>query len=767
MLMQSGPGRFGLDDPADTVIRGHDRSTAAKTADGGAALDLPTLWLILRWRARLIAGITMATIALAVAALLILPQKYQATTIVLVDPRDPHVTDTPAVLAGIGSDAAAVESQVEIIQSSTLVGKVVNSLNLASDPEFAMASIWESLTGSLFGRDRGAIEQTRQTRLIYKFRQSLTVVRRGLTYVIEISFTSQDPAKAARIANAVAEAYLADQRDTQGNMNARASEWLDSRIGQMRETVRRSDEAVQAYRSAHNIIDVTQGNNLVNRQIEDLTQQIALSRTRTADAKARLERVEQVAQKNFDPATLNEALQSQVISNLRTQYAEAARLEAEYSTIYGERYPGLRSIRAQLGDLRRQIGDEIGRILVGVRNDYQTAVSRETSLERDLEKLKLQFATLNQADVQLRELERESQANRAVFEQFLNRAKQTTEQQTLQIAGARIVSPALPPMRPNRPGTLLLLFVSACGGIILAIGSVLVLEQTRQSFRSLREVTRYLSVPGLGMLPDQFENDAEPRGWLDALPIPLAARIRSPASSPAPPAAPSFRFACDQPGSPYTKNLRAIRNRLLQSEMTSRDKIVAVVSALPGEGKSTFACNFGFAAADAGLRTLLIDGDIYGAATSRLFGLKGAGLFEVLENEISLADAVSEDAATRLHVLGARRPSTPAAELPTIDAERLGFLLRDCRKQFDLIVLDSPAILPVGDITPHIECADSAVMVVEWDHTARRAAEEALDMMDLHALKVAGVVLNKVSARWCRLFDPGKYLQLVEMRHAA
>src|SRR5271163_5027475 len=160
MLMQSGPGRFGLDDPADTVIRGHDRSTAAN-ADRGAALDLPTIWLILRWRARLIAGITMATIALAVAALLILPQKYQATTIVLVDPRDPHVTDTPAVLSGIGTDAAAVESQVEIIHSSVLVGKVINSLNLANDSEFATASFWDSLTGSLFGHDRGVIEQTR------------------------------------------------------------------------------------------------------------------------------------------------------------------------------------------------------------------------------------------------------------------------------------------------------------------------------------------------------------------------------------------------------------------------------------------------------------------------------------------------------------------------------------------------------------------------------------------------------------------------------
>src|SRR5262249_23099479 len=152
------------------------------------------------------------------------------------------------------------------------------------------------------------------------------------------------------------------------------------------------------------------------RQVEDLTQQLALARSRTADARARLERVQQAAQHNGDPATLNEALQSPVIANLRSQYAEAARVKAEYSAVYGNRQPSLIAASPQPDDMRRQIDNEIARILVGVRNDYQTAVSREASLEAELSKLKEQSATLSQADVKLRELEREAQANRGLFE---------------------------------------------------------------------------------------------------------------------------------------------------------------------------------------------------------------------------------------------------------------------------------------------------------------------------------------------------------------
>ena len=206
-------------------------------------------------------------------------------------------------------------------------------------------------------------------------------------------------------------------------------------------------------------------------------------------------------------------LQSPVIANLRSQYTDAARTVSEYSTMYGERYPALSVVRARLADVRRQIDDEIARILAGVRNDYQTAVSRENTLESKLAGLKEQFAAADQAEIKLHELERDAQANRDLFEQFLNRAKQTSEQQSMQIADARIVAPALPPLKPSRPAMSLLLGAAACAGLLLAIAIALLMEQMRQGFRSLREATQFLSLPALGMLPTQPDDTEGSRNW--------------------------------------------------------------------------------------------------------------------------------------------------------------------------------------------------------------------------------------------------------------
>ena len=219
----------------------------------------------------------------------------------------------------------------------------------------------------------------------------------------------------------------------------------------MRGQVRDAERAVADYKSANSMVDVTQGNKLISRQIEDLTQQLALARSRTADAWARLERVEHVTKYTTDPAALAEALQSPVIANLRAQLAETARAEAENNALYGDRHPTRIGVRAQLEGIRRQIDNELARIVAGVRNDYKVAGDREKSLERELTSLKDKFAVAGQANVRLHELEREAQATRALFEQFLSRAKETSEQQSLQIADARIVSPALTPAQAGPP----------------------------------------------------------------------------------------------------------------------------------------------------------------------------------------------------------------------------------------------------------------------------------------------------------------------------
>ena len=403
-------------------------------------------------------------------------------------------------------------------------------------------------------------------------------------------------------------------------------------------------------------------------------------------------------------------------------------------------------MRAQLADLRRQIDGEIARILTSIRNENQVALAREVSLEAELTKLKGQAATFNEANVKLNELEREAQANRSLFEQFLNRAKETTEQQSLQMADARIVSPALVPLRPDRPATPLLLAAAAACGLFLGVGAALMLEQTRRGFRTPGEIEQLLSLPIFGIFPLRPKRATAMRQRLAA----PQARHGMPARLPA------YREGPVDAIASFEANLRAVRARLAYAEPRQDGEVLVVVSALQGEGKSTFACNFALASASAGANTLLIDGDIYTRSVTRAFGLGGPGLCEIVDGQVSLAQAMKKEPKSGLHVVGAGVGSRTSRGLDDIDGPGLESFLHGCREKFDLVLIDSPAILPMAGIIPFMAHADRALLVVEWDRTERQVVADALDALGPDAWKVAGVVLNKVAPDWYRVSGDGR-----------
>ncbi len=703
--------------------------TSASRDNAPGPLDLHKLLRLLRWHMRMIATLVAVMVVGAGVVLAILPPKYKAVTVVLVDPRQPRVTASEAVLSGIGADAAAVESQVELIQSSALAKRVIAKLALDQDSEFASRSLLDTLRGavsSLFG-GAGDDEAARLNRLVYRFQTGLSVQRRGLTYILEVGYSSTDPQKAQRISSAVAEAYLEDQRTRRSNITADASGWLGGRIDELRHRLERSERAVGDYKSSNSMVNVTQGNKLISRQIEDITQQIALARSRKAEAQGRLEQVKDVTRQPEHTSGLVEVLQSPVVAQLRTQYAEVARQEADFRAIYGDRHPSIVAIRAQATDLRRQIEREIARVVDGIRNDYQVAKSREAALEVELTTLRSRADSQAQTDVRLNELEREAQSDRALYEAFLNRAKETGEQQSLQIAEARIASPALVPIKSERPPALLLLAAAAILGLLLGIGLVLILEQLRRTFRSAEEVEQALGVRTLGVLPLQAGTDIKH----------------------------AVRCVIDQPTSDYAGSLWSLMTRLQRTQAQKQREVLAIVSAVPNEGKSTLASNLALAYAASGLRTLLIDGDCYAMSVTSAFELNRPGLNEVLEGRAKLSNTLVRDAQSGLFVLAARDPSSTARE--TGD-KALASLLRDLRDQFELIIVDCPAILPV-DGGSFVEHADHIAFVIAWDETERAAVEEAFAMLGSHFSKLIGVVLNKASPRWYGAFDGGRYLR--------
>ena len=437
-------------------------------------------WLmVLRRQIRWIAGALIGLLCLAAAYLALVPAKYTATAVILVDPRQERVLSSEAVVQGIGQDAAAVESQVEIINSNELARRIVDQLRLDSDSEFKSAGSpleWLGLGKAAEGDSQYASKE--KDKIVNRFQKSLDVRRRGLTYILEVNFTSQSAAKSAKIANAIADAYIADQLSAKRTATSDASDWLSSRIDGLKEAVKESEQAAVAFKTSNNLTDIGSlgsGQTLNQRQIEELNSKLINARAHTAETSAKLAQVSLAADRR-DISSLSEAMASRVLGSLRQQHAAVATREADLSTQLLNQHPALISIRSQRIELERKMKEELDRIVKNARSEHEIAGGYQASLEKNLTELERKNTALANLRVRFDELEREANANRTQYAQLLARQKETNEQKSVQRSDARIVSKATPPVRSSSPGPLLVLALALVAGLGLGTGLAILNE---------------------------------------------------------------------------------------------------------------------------------------------------------------------------------------------------------------------------------------------------------------------------------------------------
>ena len=298
-----------------------------------------------------------------------------------------------------------VESQVRVLTSDNVLRRVIKAEALDHDPEFAGQQSWLG----------GGADGDGSPSALNALKRAIQVKRAERTYIVDVSVTAREPVKAARIANAIAQAYLAEQTDVRSDAARQISQSLSARLNELKERVRQAEDRVEAYKAQNNILGAS--GQLVNeQQLSELNNQLGMARARTAAAKARLDQVEHVHVSQEDIGSFPEAVQSQTIAALRTQYAEIMRREAEQMTSLGARHPAVIEIQAQAERLRHLIENEVHRIALSARSDYESARANEATLAANLEKLKGNAITTNGAMVSLRELERDVVASRAVYE---------------------------------------------------------------------------------------------------------------------------------------------------------------------------------------------------------------------------------------------------------------------------------------------------------------------------------------------------------------
>lgn len=693
------------------------------------------------WQRRwLLASVIAAFMLLAAVIAFLLTPMYSATTSLLIGSRDRTLGELEAAVSNLTTDSEAMASEVAVLKSTHLAGKVVDALNLTQDPEFNAglrepSPIQVGMTYVRSGIDvlkgwLGVVpppplsedEQRDRTRVevIDTFLSRLNVTNPLGSWVITINFESENPKRAAQVANTIADFYISDQLDAKYDATRKGAEWLAGKVAELRRNVVDSEKAVEAFRNKSGLLSGTRGT-LIEQQISDLNTQLIVARSARAELESRLAQIQRLARSPAGAAAATDVLQSPTILELSNQETIVKRNLAQLAQELGDRHPRIISARAELADIQAKITVEIRKIVSAVENDLSVARGREQRLDNNLQQLKGNLAQANTADVQLRALEREVDANRSILEAFLARSEQLRSQLDSGAfqPDARVISRASIPSDASFPPTKIFLAIALVLATLVGLFLIFLIEQLERGFRDSSQLQQATGVRTLSLIPRLEQRSQR----------------KTPAS-----------LIIDQPGSMFSESIRSLSTRLLISSAETPLKRILVTSSLPNEGKTTVAACLARARAIAGHKTVLIECDLRQPTLHRTFGnTRDPGVVDLVLGKATLADALYKDEATGAYVVPAGRPvSDPSAILAS---PKLRALLDTLGKDFDSIILDSPPLMVATDALVLSVEADFTVFVVRWGKTTREVASLALARLNETRRGPVAAVLSMVNPR--------------------
>jgi uncharacterized protein involved in exopolysaccharide biosynthesis/Mrp family chromosome partitioning ATPase len=726
---------------------------APRTPAGFNVLELARLL----WRRRI--AIAAAALICACAAIAIgktLTPKYTATAQLYVDPRELQLVDrelTPRSQDTSGL-AMVVESQARLITSNSVLLQVIQDTRIDKDPEFGGESrgIMASLLG-LFGIELGSTGEAKsgETAALEALNRHINVKKTDRSFIVDIEVWSYDPAKAAMLANALSSAYLTESKRSQSTAARRATTDLSGRLKELQQRLRNAENVLATYKAQNNFVG-TQDTLISDQQLSASNQRLAAARALTLDAQAKYDQIESSRRAATDAGAIPEALQSATIANLRSQYAEARKRYAELTSELGPLHPSLRQMEKQVDDLRRTINEEVDRFAQSARNDLTRARDFEASLNKALEAQKRQSVQLSQASVRLRELERDVEASRDVYQSFLKRSRETEEQETLNTSSARVIGEATVPQRRTFPPAMsLIAMIGFVLGALAAAAWVVAADQLPPD-ASEPQPARSETRPS----PSKPAQGGQPRQPTPVVAIekPLIARLQESdvvrtlsgiLKANGMPDVTRLGWPTLRTGFPMTTFLNAMREMratLLKRAPAKAMPVMTVIGAGAGKDRSIAVMNVALAAARDGARVLMIDADHVTHALSNKINRLGKSEPSRL-SWLSIGSKASR----------AIKSSNGISILPDIegtDAKASGAIHQAIAQAratggYDLVILDGPAMPWSAAGRKLIDIADGIVAILPVKLDINDCMEDIIAALGGAERKLIGVVLNELT----------------------
>lgn len=681
----------------------------------------PRLYINFVWRHWMFM-VAMVAFALLVAMIYLVRATplYTSTTRVLLEfERAPTESGSPDY--NRFDSRSFIENQLAILTSDSLLRRVVIKERLAGPTSVSKEPRnGDSLKEHTSEENTTSAEERSILDAINGLRGALAVSRSGLAEVFNISITWGDPARAAQLANAVADAYVINQLDARFESAKRASSWLSDRLIELRQQLRDSDEAVAKFREEHGLARSGASVALNDQQLSELNTKLIAARTDAAEKKARVDFVADVAAGKKTLDALPDSFQgtSSVMGALRAKLADASQREADLLARYNSRHPAVVNVEAEKRDIERSIAAETERLETTVKSEYALAKARLEAMERSMREATGQGELSNDDAVRLRELERTAAVNKSMFEDFLQKAKITDEQATFRARDVRVIMPAQPGGQsfPNRHRTLIVALVA---GLAFGVCGSLAAEMLKAGFTTPSEIEA-LGIPVLASVRHMSKKRLVKKGA--TFPLPL--------------------YQVHYPLSPFSEAMRVLRSGILMSDVDQPPKIIHVTSSRPGEGKTTIAISLAISAACSGLKVALVDADLRRPSTSKFFGMEQKpGLVDYLMGTATLQNVMAFQKDVNLIVLHAGSKTMNPPDV--LGSERMRVLVSHLKEQLDYVVIDSPPVGPVIDPAIIAKLADKTIFVVQWGSTPRELVSSSVHQLSNYT-RIAGVVLNSV-----------------------
>jgi polysaccharide biosynthesis transport protein len=675
--------------------------------------------------------IVTTVVVLIVAALLSLRMTpiYEATTRIMVSPPTASPLDSKNVSTGpiyYQDLQQYINTQVRILQSESTAELVVNQLNLATRPEFA-GNTPTQISGGITVSESPAQENARQNQLIHRLQGGLQIVSLPDTSIVEIRYYDANPALAAEIANSTAATFIEQNMRARYTSTTQAADWLSKQLADLEIKMESSQAKLLRYQEEHNIVGTDDKQNLTTEKLDAISKEL----TGAQADRIQKESLYQMATTS-SPETLSSVLQDSVLSGLRQQQMQLKAQYALLSTQFGLGYPKVLEIKNQLDQVDQSYREQVGNTVARIKNDFETAATRERMLEAALKEQTDIAEQLNHNAIEYRVLKQEADSNRQLYDGLLQQLKEASLAAGLNSSNIRVVDQARVPLRPVSPNIPRYLEFALLIGLIGGTALVFGLEAIDTTVRSPDQAESISGLPTLAVIPLQPGSDEVVTG---------IARTHLLKKAPPDKVQVLQLTSHHKPHSEVAEAYRALRTSVLLSSAPHPPRSIMITSPIPQDGKTTTSLNLAIVLAQQGKRILLVDADMRRPGIHVAFGLKDKlGLSNVLTGSSTTSDVLHSTVQPNLFVI-------PAGPIPPQPSELLSSaamqdLLLKWREEFDHMIIDSPPVISVTDAVLLSTQMDAVILVIRSGQTSTAHVRRACNLLQSVNAGVLGIVVN-------------------------